>query len=256
MRVLSRCLLAVLLLVPVSAEAIDHKNLDEGRPLRLEDAYAIATGEIALEAGAGFTLQRRGTDRGVFPIELLYGALPNVQIGVSTTLVTVPREVDEPTKSGDMRVGALYNLNQETLVIPAFGVKVEAELPTGVESKGVDVEIKGVVTKSIERLSLHFNAAYRFVTDADRDERDGRYELVLGASYPIGAPKFTRATLVGDVFTEQSTHRGESNVVGVELGLRYQLTPSMVWDVGVGTEFAGPSDRSRFFMSTGLSWAF
>jgi outer membrane putative beta-barrel porin/alpha-amylase len=253
---LSRYLLAVLLLVPVSAEAIDHKNLDEGRPLRLEDAYAIATGEIALEAGAGFTLQRRGPDHGVFPIELLYGALPNVQIGVGMTLATEPRKVDEPTKSGDIRVGALYNLNQETLVIPAFGVKVEVELPTGVESKGVDVEIKGVVTKSIERLSLHVNAAYLFVTDTDRGERDGRYELVLGASYPIGAPKFTRATLVGDVFTEQSTHRGEANVVGAELGLRYQLTPSMIWDVGVGTEFAGPSERSRFFMSTGLSWAF
>jgi hypothetical protein len=256
MKALIACLLAVVLIVPVHAMAIDHKNLDEGRPLRLEDAYAISTGEVALEAGAGFTLRRRGTDRGFFPIEVLYGAFPNFQIGVGTTLSTDPRDIDEPTKSGDVRVGALYNLNQETLVMPAFGVKVEVELPTGVDSKGVDVEIKGIVTKSIDRLSLHFNAAYLFLTDPNRGEGDGRYELVLGASYPIGAPKYTRATLVADVFTEQSTHRGESNVVGTELGVRYQLTPSMVWDVGVGTEFAGPSDRSRFFLSAGLSWAF
>jgi hypothetical protein len=255
MKALIACLLAVLL-VPVSALAIDHKNLDEGRPLRLEDAYAISTGEIAVEAGAGFTLRRRSDDRGVFPIELLYGAFPNFQIGVGTTLATDPREIDEPTKSGDLRIGALYNLNQETLVMPAFGVKVELELPTGVDSKGVDIEVKGIVTKSIDRVSLHFNAAYLFFTDTDRGERDGRYEVILGASYPIGAPRFTRATLIADVFTEQSTHRGESNVVGAELGLRSQLTPSMVWDVGAGTEFAGPSDRSPFFMRTGLSWAF
>jgi hypothetical protein len=256
MRRLIACLSAVLVLAPIQAGAVDHKNLDEGRPLRLEDAYAISTGEIALEAGAGFTLRRHGDDRGFFPIELLYGAFPNFQVGVGTTLSTDPREIDEPGKSGDLRIGALYNLNQETLVMPAFGVKLEVELPSGVGSKGVDVEVKGIVTKSFERLSVHFNAAYLFLTDSDRGQRDGRYELVLGASYPIGAPKFTRATLIADVFTEQNTHRGESNVVGTELGLRYQLTPSMVWDVGVGTEFAGPSERSPFFFSTGLSWAF
>src|SRR5437660_1442718 len=83
-------------------------------------------------------------------------------------------------------------------------------------------------------------------TDAGDGERDGRYKLALGGSYPVGAPKFTRATLVADVFTEQSVHRGQTNVVGTELGLRYQLTPRVVWDVGVGTEFAGPRDRSRF----------
>jgi Putative MetA-pathway of phenol degradation len=256
MKTVIACLLAAVVLAPVAALAIDHKNLDEGRPLRLEDAYAISAGEIALEAGAGFTLRRRGADRGFFPVELLYGALPNFQIGVGTTLATDPREIDEPTKSGDIRIGALYNLNQETLVMPAFGVKLEVELPTGVESKGVDVEVKGIVTKSFERLSVHFNAAYLFLTDSGRGERDGRYELVLGASYPVGAPRFTRATLVADVFTEQAAHRGESNVVGTEVGLRYQLTPSIVWDVGVGTEFAGPSDRSPFFFATGLSWAF
>src|SRR6266404_5144186 len=31
------------------AEAVDHGNLDEGRPLRLEDAYPIAHGEISVE---------------------------------------------------------------------------------------------------------------------------------------------------------------------------------------------------------------
>ena len=37
---------------------------------------------------------------------------------------------------------------------------------------------------------------------------------------------------------------------------RYQLTPRVVWDVGVGTEFVGPGDRSRFFGVTGFSFGF
>src|SRR5258706_651594 len=95
--------LAALLLVPSIALAIDHGNLDEGRPLRLEDAYAISTGEIALETGAGFSLLRRGPDRGFFPIEVLYGALPHLQVSVGTTLSTHPPDIDEPVKSGDLR---------------------------------------------------------------------------------------------------------------------------------------------------------
>jgi hypothetical protein len=239
-----------------TADALDHKNLDEGRPLRLEDAYPIAHGEFAIEAGAGFTLQRRGADRGLFPVELLYGPLPNLQVGVGTVLSTDPREIDDRPKSGDLRLSALYNFNQETISLPAFAVKLGLDAPTGVSAHGFGVEAKGIVTKSIERLSLHLNAGYEFITSSREDERDGRYKLAIGASYPIGAPRFTRATLVGDVFAEQSLHRGEPTTVGTEVGFRYQLTPRIVWDVSVGTEFAGPAERSRFSFTTGLSSGF
>jgi hypothetical protein len=236
--------------------AIDHTNLDEGRPLRIEDAYPIANGEIAVEAGLGFTVPRRGTTRGVFPVELLYGALPNLQIGVGALLSTNPKEIDDRPKSGDLRFSALYNFNQETITLPALAIKASLDAPTGVGAHGVAVEVKGIITKSIERLSLHVNAGYEFLTSTREDERDGRYKLVLGASYPIGAPRFTRATLIGDVFAEQATRRGDPTTVGTELGVRYQLTPRLVWDGGLGTEFAGPSHRSVFFLTTGFSFGF
>src|SRR5438105_2466402 len=190
------------------------------------------------------------------PVRLLYGAFTTFQIGVDTLLSTDPDEIDERPKSGDIRLSALYNFNQETLSIPALGVKLGVDAPTGIDSRGLALDVKGIVTKSFERLSLHFNGGYEFLTVVGHGERDGRYKLALGGSYPVGAPKITRATLVADVFTEQSVHRGQMNVVGTELGLRYQLTPRIVWDVGVGTEFAGPGDRSRFFGMTGFSFRF
>ena len=239
-----------------SAVAIDHGNLDENRPLRLEDAYPITSGEIAIEAGAGFTLERRGPNRGVFPVELLYGAYPNLQLGLGTVLSTDPREIDERPKSGDLVLSALYNFNQETISLPAFALKLSLDAPTGVDARGYGIELKGIITKSFERVGLHFNGGYEFLPGSGRDDRDGRYKLVLGASYPVGAPRFTRATLIGDVFTEQSERRHERNIVGTEVGLRYQLTARLVWDVGVGTEFAGPARRSDFFMKTGFSFGF
>jgi hypothetical protein len=246
----------LVLLGVASAHAIDHKNLDEGRPIRLEDAYPISAGEIAVEVGAGFRLARRGADQGVFPVEVLYGALPNVQVGIGSTLFTDPHEMDDRAKSGDLHLSGLYNFNQETIQVPAFAVKAGVGFPTGVDARGYTVELKGIVTKSVERLSVHLNAGYEFLTDTRRNERDGRYDLALGFSYPVGAPQFTRLTLVGDVFAEQATQRGEATAVGGEVGIRYQLTPRIVWDVGGGTEFAGPADRSRFFFNTGFSYGF
>jgi hypothetical protein len=248
--------LALLMAIAPAAYAIDHKNLDEGRPLRLDDAYAIASGELAVEVGAGFALERRGPDRGVFPLEVLYGALPNLQLGLGTTLLTDPHEIHEQTKSGDLRVSGLYNVNQETLTLPAFGLKVELNLPTGVDSAGVDVEVKGIVTKSIHRLSFHLNAGDAFVSGTTPDERDSRYEVTLGASYPVGAPQYMRTTLVGDLFTEQGDRRGGSNVFGAEVGFRHQLTQRIVVDAGVGSELAGPADRSSLFVTTGVSVGF
>jgi Putative MetA-pathway of phenol degradation len=238
------------------AFAIDHTNLDEGRPLRLEDAYPIAHGEIAIETGLGVTLPRRGNDRVLFPVELLYGAWPNLQLSIGTLLSTDPRGIDDRPKSGDLRLGALYNFNQETITVPALAIKVGLDAPTGVGAHGVAVEVKGIVTKSIERLSVHLNTGYEFLTASRDSERDGRYKLAFGASYPVGAPQFTRATLVGDVFAEQAIWRGDPTTLGTEVGVRYQLTPRLVWDSGVGTEFAGPANRSMFFLATGLSFGF
>jgi hypothetical protein len=112
------------------------------------------------------------------------------------------------------------------------------------------------MTKSFDRLSFHLNAGYEFLSGTTRDERDGRYEVTLGASYPVGAPQYTRTTLIGDVFTEPGSRRGGSNAVGAEVGFRHQLTARVVVDMGIGTEFAGPADRSPLFVTSGISVGF
>jgi Putative MetA-pathway of phenol degradation len=251
--------IAALIFLGVSAgevHAIDHGNLDENHPLRLEDAYPIASGEVAVEAGGGLALHRGGPSRGRFPVEMLYGARPNLQLGIGSILSTDPREIDHRPKSGDLRLSALYNFNQETIGLPAFAVKVGLDAPTGVNASGYVVGLKGIVTKSIERVSVHLNAGCEFLAASRGDERDRRYEFSLGASYPIGAPRFTRATLIADVFGEQPARRHDATTVGTEAGLRYQLTARTVWDLGLGTEFAGPRDRSEFLVTTGVSFSF
>lgn len=237
-----------------AARAIDHSNLDEGRPLRIEDPYSIKQRELAIEAGLGFAAERRGDDRLFIPVELLYGAFPNFQIGIGTGFSSEP--ADEEARFGDINIEALYNFNQETLSIPALGVKVGISAPTGVDSAGTILVAKGLVTKSVGRLSIHGNAAYKFFNGDGEGEEDNRLEFILGASYPLGAPGYTRLTVIGDVFTDLSVERDDTNIVGTEFGLRYQLTQRVVLDTGIGSEFTAASDRAPFYVTAGVSVGF
>jgi len=256
MRRIAALCLALLAGLPIGVSAIDHDNLDEGRPLRLEDAYPIPNGEWAIEVGAGLSVQRKSRTRGLFPLEVLYGLAPNLQLSLGTTLLTDPKQLEEQPKSGDLHVSGLYNFNQETLSLPASGLRLTVNAPTGTASSGVDVRVKGLITKSFERLSVHFNPAYEVLSGTQPFERNGRYEMVLGASYPFGAPKNTLTTILGDFFTQQALRRGNPQIAGVEMGVRQQWTPWTVLDAGVGTEFAGPPDRSSFFLTVGFSLGF
>jgi hypothetical protein len=252
---ISILLITVLIALSVSSGyAIDHGNLDEGRPLRVEDAYSIADGELALEAGLGFSINRRSDDSFLSSLELLYGAYPNLQVGIGTSLSTEPD--NEQAKFGDIELETLYNFNQETLQIPAFGLRLEFNIPSGIDSPGTSAKAKGIMTKSFGRLSTHMNAAYQYLNGERDGKRDKRLEFILGASYPVGAPQYTRLTVIGDVFTDLSVQRDDTNLVGTEFGLRYQLTQRVVLDTGIGSEFAEASERAPFYMTAGVSVGF
>ncbi len=236
--------------------ALDHDNLDKNRPLRLEDAYPIAQGEIALEGGGRFVDGRQGNTRFAFQPQLLVGAFANTQLELGGDLFTEPTTLKGAEKSGDLRVGALYNFNTETLNLPALAVKVEMELPTGLRSRGVDATVGGILTRSFGRWRTHLNADYTVVGSAQGTARNGLYRLAAGVSYPLGYPMRFRETLIADLFTRQSDLRGGRNPTGVEVGLRHQVSSRLVLDGGIGTEFAGPPDRSAVFGTVGLSFGF
>ena len=236
--------------------ALDHDNLDKNRPLRLEDAYPIAKGEIALEGGSRFVDGYQGKTRFVFQPQILFGAFYNTQIEIGGDLFTEPTTLESAEKSGDLRVGALYNFNTETINLPALAAKVEVEFPTGLRSRGVDATVGGILTRSFGRWRTHLNAEYTVVGSARGTERNGLYRLAAGVSYPLGYPMRFRETLIADVFTRQSELSGGRNPTGVEVGLRHQFSSRVVLDGGIGTEFAGPSDRSAIFGTVGLSIGF
>ena len=181
---------------------------------------------------------------------------PTTQIEVQGDLFTEPSSLVGPNKSGDLHVGVLYNFNTETLSLPAFAIRAEADLPTGVNSRGVDTQLTGILTRSFGRLRVHLNAGYTFVASAQELERNGQYRVIAAVSYPIGYPHRFRETLIFDVYTRQSDLIGQRNNSGVEVGVRHQLSSRVVLDAGVGTELYGPADRATLTGTLGMSVGF
>jgi len=236
--------------------ALDHDNLDKNRPLRIEDAYPIAQGEIALEGGGRFVDGYQGKTRFAFQPQILVGAFSNTQLELGGDLFTEPTTVEGAEQSGDLRVGVLYNFNTETLNLPALAVKVDVEWPTGLRSRGLDATVGGILTRSFGRWRTHLNADYTIIGSARGTARNGLARLAAGVSYPLGYPMRFRDTLIADLFTRQSDLSGGRNPTGVEVGLRHQVSSRLVLDGGIGTEFAGPPDRSAVFGTVGLSFGF
>lgn len=252
-----RALVFLLLgLLPVPLLALDHDNLDPNRPVGMEDAYAIPKGEIGMEGGVRFNDRREGRTRVTFQPQIIYGAFENAQIEIQGDLFTEPNTLVGASKSGDLHLGLLYNFNTETLNLPAMAVRVEADLPTGVNSKGVDTQVTGILTRSFGRLRAHVNAGYTVLGLPQGQERPGAYRAVAAISYPLGYPTSFRDTLIASLYTRQSDLRGQRNHTGVEVGIRHQLTSRLVLDAGLGTEFAGPTDRAAVLGTVGLSVGF
>ena len=247
---------ALLALAALEARALDHDNLDPNRPIGMEDAYAIPKGEIGLEGGVRFNDRRAGRTRVTFQPQIIYGAFDNTQIEIQGDLFTDPHSLVGANKSGDLHLGVLYNFNTETLALPAMAVRVEADLPTGVSSKGVDTQVTGILTRSFGRLRAHLNLGYGLLGSPQGEERPAGYRAVAAVSYPLGYPTSFRDTVIASVYTRQSDLRGQRNHTGVEIGVRHQLTSRVVLDGGLGTEFLGPADRAALLGTVGVSVGF
>jgi hypothetical protein len=182
-------------MMPTAIHALDHDNLDPNRPIAIEDAYVIPKGEIGVEGGVTFNDRKEGKGRFGFQPQIIYGAFYNMQLEIMTGLVTEPSTVSGDDKSGDLSVGVLYNFNMETIDLPAFAVRAEFGFPTGFNSKGVDTELTGVMTRSFGRWRTHVNVGYTFLGSPQGQERGGTYRIVAAVSYPLGYPTSFRDTL-------------------------------------------------------------
>jgi hypothetical protein len=233
-------LLFLFLACVASVSASDHTNLERGLPTELADAWV--TPHMNREIQGRFVWEEDEDDEGRFRIEprLEYGFLPNWQVELAVPYEWGSGEEEDEIK--DALIGVLYNLNQETVVIPSFAVSAEAVFPG--EGERVDPEVGLIASKLLGKASLfqrfHLNAFWRHNTDTGHDERDNVFMGVAGYDVRLG----TDNTLILDYVWEQQMERGKESSL-VEVGLRRQISPPTLVALGIGAGIGSDSPEFR-----------
>jgi hypothetical protein len=214
--------------VPASGQT-DFYNLDKDRPLRVEDAYA--TKRYAFEWQAAPLRLSEATDGQLVygpSLELKHGLLPGFEVSAGTS-VNVERFAGETTTGlGDVELSALLNVSVETRNLPALGVRATAHIPVDGGDERT-LEIKGIATRGLGGpVRLHVNGAYVFNDPLER--------WWAGAALDYALP-FHHTLLLAETYVSLP-EEGRARVHSTA-GIRYQLTPTLALDGGVGRSWQG-----------------
>lgn len=229
---------------------IDYRNLDDDRPTRIEDAYPVE--RFAFELLTPYRFERA---LHAFIPELAFGIVPNGMLGVKIPIAAVRENGATRWGLSTVRLLALYNFNTESPWLPAVSVRTDAVFPVG--SEGGDethVALKAIATRSFGRSRLHLNGSWTFGREGTAAAVEAAGRWWYGAA--VDRTLFRHSTLVVAEVYALRTREAEPVEVNASLGLRRQITPVTVFDVGVSRGLrrnAGPELELTFGFSRALA---
>ena len=246
--------LALGLLLAAPARAQVQANIERDLPVTFEDTIPQEYLGREFQLVNRYERTGEGEDRWLVEPRFEFGIWHNTQLTIAAPFLF--GDADEGDGLGPVEVDLLYNINQETLDLPAFAVVAGAEF-TGAAAAGggdgidpfVGFNVDYTLGRSSLNQKLHLNLMYQFNGSQLEDERDGRYEAVLGYSYAVEASTL----LVADIARWQEMEENEE-VNLVEFGIRQALTPQTVLSVGVGFGIGDESPDAR--LTLGFQYEF
>lgn len=255
--------LSVALIAPTASAQTDYYNTDAGRPIRVEDAYALERRGFELQA-APLRLERNrgGVYRWGIEPEIAYGILPRTQLEVGFPLAFVESGLGSRRTSGlaGIDISVLHNLNAETR-LPALAIAAQVLVPAG--NLGPDrayPSVTGIATKTFPWARFHVNGQYTF-----GDAPGVATSTVVGAqvvevSRWLGGIAVDRTLplrsllLTGEVYAEGGLADDSDPEWNAGVGTRYQLSPRLAMDAGLGRRLSG-TDRT-WYLTAGGAFAF
>jgi Putative MetA-pathway of phenol degradation len=203
-----------------------------GRPLDTEDTGTLDPGLAEVELSLALA-EDSGHLAWAGLAVLNVGVVPRLELGVELTGSYLQLDDDaDQAGVGDLVLPLKLRLLDETTARPALLANLRIRLPTGdadrgLGTEGVDVLARLAVSKTFGALTLTANGGYAFVT-ADR-ARD--VWLVSGA----GEYLLSRGWAVVAELVSVLGARTAPDVAIARAGIVYAITPSMRFDMAVGT---------------------
>lgn len=236
----------------------DYYNTDAGRPIRVEDAYAIERRALELQvAPLRLERPRAGAYRWGLEPEIAIGLLPRTQLEIGLPLVHAEsRAGSRMTALGGVDISALYNLNAETQW-PAFAIAGEVVLPAGglAPTRAIP-SLKAILTRTHSWGRVHLNGQVTFAEAKD-------VSPVVANSHTPANAEFTRwmaglaidhtmplrsLLLTTELVASAPLDRSEAQRWDAAGGVRYQVSPRIAFDAGGGYRLRG-GDQGWFVTS-------
>lgn len=249
--------LVVLLLAAAPASAQFLSNLERERPVAVEDATPVPYRGLSAALDWTYNVRRGGANDEGPAWTLVYGAVRNLELGASQRYVTRPgRNALRGISSGDLELHALYAIVTEGARRPALGARIGIAFPTGLDSRGTDLQIAGLATRSFDAMRLHVNVRWTRLGDTLPTERADRLEGGLAVDF-LASPRGRTDTLLLASVTVRSSAVLDGPVVGdVEIGARHRVGVQTILFGGFGSELSDNPDRPRLRARVGLSHVF
>lgn len=257
-RLTAAALLALAGAAPVAQAQTDYYNLDEGRPVATEDAYATERHAFELQLAPVRVERMPGGvyDWEVAP-ELAYGILPGTQVEVALPIVYHDHpEEGHDSGLGGIEASVLHNLNVETRTLPALALAAGVLLPVGAYAPdGVYPSLRAIATRSFPGVRVHLNGEYT----AGDAPGEGEPEVESGrwfAGVALDRPMPLRSMLVvGELYARQPMERDGELEWNLGAGVRVQRSPKLAVDFGVARQLTGAEQGWSLTLGTAYVFA-
>ena len=261
-------LAAVLLgVAPAMAAAqTDYYNTDRGRPVQIEDAYATERYAFELKA-APLRLERSpgGVYRWGLEPEVAYGLLPRTHIEVGVPLVYADLALGgRQSGVAGVEVSLMHNLNVETRTLPALALRADVLAPVGhLAPDRPYASLTGIATRTYGWARFHVNGQYTAGAAPRAGGGSGsgtsaggavdQSRWLAGAAVDKTFPLHS-LLVTSEAYARQPLDASERLEYTAGAGVRYQWSPTLALDAGVGRRLN--TENRAWFVTFGTAYAF
>ena len=243
----------------------DYYNTDAGRPLRIEDAHPVERRAFEIQAApVRLERSRGGLYSWTIEPEIAYGVLPRTQVEAGFPLVFIDAGDGHSTAGlAGVHLAIMHNLNAET-ALPALALGASVALPAGhLAADEAYVSVKAIMTRTFSWARFHINGQYTAGDDIPAvpdDATDGVAEhsrwlagLAVDRTLPLRS-----MLLAAEVYVEDPLVAGEDPEWNAGIGTRYQVSPRLAFDAGIGRQLTGEAQTWHVTfgaaLAVGLPW--
>ena len=234
------------------AVAEESARIQTDRPSVSNSASTVPPGALQIEGGVEYSLSRvsGGSDERQFVLSAMLraGLTDRLEVRLDGAPLVRLRGVENDTGFGDPTLGVKYRFldAREGGWWPSLGLLPFVKLPIArapIGSERVDFGLTGLASVDLPwQVGLDANAGLSAIGQSKRDA----FLLQEVASASLSRQLGGRWSTYVEIFYSSPAERGAHDIVGLDAGIQFFLTPRVALDAAAETSFGGPSPDYAF----------